>query len=155
MRLSIPGQQELEIEHILLDFNGTIANGGRLIDGVSDMINDLSALLAFHVVTADTYGSVEKQLVGTECNLVKIAAHNQDQSKLDYLNQLDPRATIAVGNGRNDRLMLKGAAIGAAILQEEGLCADALLSSDIVFKSIIDFLAALKNNNCLIATLRN
>ncbi|MFA5905594.1 MAG: hypothetical protein WC836_16810 [Desulfobacula sp.] len=41
-----------------------------------------------------------------------------------------------VGNGANDRLMLKEAAIGITVLQEEGLAVSSLLEADLKGKSL-------------------
>jgi soluble P-type ATPase len=69
IQIQIPGSQDLEIEHVLFDFNGTIAVDGHLIEGVKEKINHYSDRLAFHVITADTFGSVQKQLENVNCTL--------------------------------------------------------------------------------------
>ena len=38
LRREIPGGDSFELDHLLLDVNGTIANRARLIDGVDDRI---------------------------------------------------------------------------------------------------------------------
>lgn len=45
-----------------------------------------------------------------------------------------------MGNGRNDRLMLKNAALGVAVIQAEGGAIDAVLAADIVVGNILDAL---------------
>ena len=45
--------------------------------------------------------------------------------------------------------------LGIAILQDEGLCTETLLNSDILVRSIFDVFSFLKDSNRLIATLRN
>ncbi|MFK2822012.1 HAD family hydrolase [Arcobacter sp. YIC-80] len=155
MKINIPGREELEIKNIVFDYNGTIAVDGKLIDNISKCINEFSNRLNFYVITADTYGSVETQLANTNCKIVKIPKNNQDISKLDFVKSLDSSTVLSVGNGRNDKLMLKETALGIAILQDEGLCSETLLSSDILVKSIFDVFAYLRDENRLIATLRN
>jgi soluble P-type ATPase len=44
--------------------------------------------------------------------------------------------TAAIGNGSNDQLILKEAALGIAVLGDEGLSASAIKSADIVVKNI-------------------
>jgi soluble P-type ATPase len=61
---------------------------------------------------------------------------------------------VAVGNGRNDRLMLEAAALGIAVIGDEGLAADAMQACDIVVRHIADALALLEDPRRLIATLR-
>jgi hypothetical protein len=41
IEISIPGFGNLTIEHLVLDYNGTIAFDGELIDGVKDLLQIL------------------------------------------------------------------------------------------------------------------
>ena len=155
MKIDIPGRESVEIRNIVFDYNGTIAVDGKLIKDVSDSINELSNNFNFYVITADTFGSVEKELKGTNCEIIKIPNATQDLSKLNLVKKIGSNITLAVGNGRNDKLMLKEAVLGIGILQDEGICTETLLNSDIISKSILDVFGYLKNTNRLIATLRN
>jgi soluble P-type ATPase len=155
MIFEIPGREPIEIKHVLLDYNGTIAVDGQLIDGVDKRINELAGDIHFHVITADTYGSVEKELADTHCKVVTIRKERQDESKRDYLRKLGKDVTLSVGNGKNDTLMLKEAVIGVALIQEEGICVDALVAADIACKSIMDVFAYFKKPDRIKATLRN
>jgi soluble P-type ATPase len=154
MIIDIPGYIRLEIKHVVCDYNGTIAVDGKLIDGVRKIINELSKDITFHVITADTYGFVERELENVNCKLVKISRQNQAQSKLEYVSGIGKDHTVCIGNGNNDRLMLKEACLGIALVQEEGACVETLLSANIVCKSIIDAFDYFKEPKRLIATLR-
>ena len=103
----IPGTGPVNIQHVMFDYNGTIAADGSLLDGVGQAMNRLAHTLDFHVVTADTFGSVQAQLEGVQANVVLISSQDQDKKKLDELTRIDQRITMAVGNGVNDALMLK------------------------------------------------
>ncbi len=155
MKLEIPGREKIEIKDVVFDYNGTIAIDGLLIEGVGEYINELANVVNFHVITADTYGSVEKALANINCKVVKISKENQDFSKLDYLLNLGKETTLCVGNGKNDRLMLKESVIGIALIQDEGVCVESLLAANIACKSIMDVFAYFKEPNRIIATLRN
>ena len=155
MIIKIPGRESLDIENIVFDFNGTVAIDGKLIKEVSQNINDLSTQFKFYVITADTYGTVQKELENTNCEVIVIPKKEQDICKLNFVKELDIKTVLSVGNGRNDKLMLKETALGIAILQDEGLCTETLLNSDIVVSSILDVFGFLKDSNRLIATLRN
>jgi soluble P-type ATPase len=72
-----------------------------------------------------------------------------------FIESLGICNTIAIGNGRNDALMLKNAILGFAVMQDEGVNIQALNAADVLFASIIDALDALLIPNRLIATLRN
>ena len=155
MELEIPGGGTLQIEHLILDFNGTIAVNGEVTGGVMERLNILSDSVKIHVITADTYGSVHAQCGGMGVSVCVIGKEAQDKAKLAFLESLDARRCIAVGNGRNDALMLSQAALGFAVMQEEGLSMKAASQSDVVFKTINDALDALIYPSRLVATLRN
>ena len=155
MVFKIPGRDTVEINDVLFDYNGTIAIDGRLIEGVAESINKLAGEINFHIITADTFGSVEKALSKVDCKVVKIPEGQQDTSKLDYLHKLGKEKTMSVGNGRNDRLMLKESVIGVVLVQDEGACIEAFMAADIVCKSVMDVFAFFKTPNRMKATLRN
>lgn len=155
IRIEIPGTGPVIIQNVMFDYNGTIAADGRLLDGVGPAMNRLSHRLDFHVVTADTFGSVQAQLEGVKAKVVLISNQDQDQKKLDVLNAIGADTTMAVGNGVNDALMLKHAALGVAVLGEEGMAMPALMSADVMIRHILDVFAFFENPKRLIATLRN
>lgn len=157
MQVNIPSRPILEIKHVVLDYNGTLAIDGKLLPGVAAQINRLSrqAEVQFHILTADTFGSVVSALQGVNCEIHIIANEQQDVSKLQYIEHLGKEQVMAVGNGVNDRLMLQQAGLGIAIFQEEGLAIPSLIAADIVCKSILDAFAYLSVPQRLVATLRN
>jgi soluble P-type ATPase len=152
--ISIPGWRELRLAHLVLDYNGTLACDGRLIEGVSPLLVVLAAQLEVHIVTAETFGSVEKMFAGTRYQIFKLPTGNEEQGKLQYVRNLGVESVVCNGNGRNDRLMLKAAALGVAVQQREGLALDALLAADLVTPGIVDALELLLYPLRLVATLR-
>lgn len=155
MIYKIPGNDVIEVKNVVLDYNGTIAIDGKLINGVAPFIEELSSEFNFFVLTADTYGSVIKELADVNCEVVIIDKNNQDLEKLYFVTKLGREKTLCVGNGKNDALMLKEAVLGFAVIQEEGLCVKSLIAADVVCNSVIDVFEILKNPNRLKATLRN
>lgn len=155
IEIEISGMQKIQIEHLVLDFNGTIAINGVILEGVMERLATLSQLLRIHVLTADTYGSVDEQCAGANVSVHVIGKEKQDHEKLNFIESLGADRCVAIGNGRNDALMLSSAVLGVAILQEEGMNTKALFASDILFRSINDALDSLMNPARLIATLRN
>lgn len=154
MIIEIPGRETLDIRHIIFDYNGTIAIDGKVINGVTAKIQKLAGLVEFHVITADTYGTVEKELEGTQCNVVNLSRSNDFKSKTEYLNFLGAQHCLSVGNGFNDSALLKESKIGIALIQDEGVCVETLMAADIACKSIMDAFAYLETPNRLKATLR-
>lgn len=155
MIIAIPGFKEIEIKNLVLDYNGTIANNGELIQDVNFLINELAEKLKIYVITADTFGTVENQLKNINCEVIKISKENQNQQKLALIQKLNSNYTVAFGNGRNDELMLKEAIIGIGVLESEGIFTKNLLSADIVCKNIHNAFELFLTPNKLIATLRN
>ncbi len=155
LSVTIPGWKTLQLSHLVLDYNGTIALDGRLIEGVKPRLTALAASLTIHILTADTFGSVREALVGLPCQLAVIPVERQAEAKLAYVAELGREACVCIGNGRNDRLMLKEAALGMAVVQAEGAAAEALLAADVVSCSILEALDLLCRPLRLTATLRS
>lgn len=153
--VDIPGFGELRLAHLVLDFNGTLAVDGRLLPGVADLLNDLADQLTIHVLTADTFGSAQAALAGVRSTVSVLPPGQQDLAKRVYVHRLGAKSCVAVGNGRNDRLMLQAAGLGIALLQEEGAAVATLTAADVVCRTIQDALALLANPRRLVATLRN
>jgi len=155
LEVHVPGYGDITIEHVVFDYNGTLAIDGRLINGVGEVMVELSDILHFHVITADTFGAVHAELQGLPCEVVIIPEQRQAECKLEYASRLGLERTLCVGNGRNDRLMLKEAALGVALLQEEGVFSETLLSADLVCKHVLDVFSFLQEPKRLIASLRS
>jgi P-type E1-E2 ATPase len=155
LSLEIPGFGSLRIENLVLDFNGTLAIDGRLIPGVKPRIRRLARRLKIHVLTADTHATARDALNGLPCQTKVLAAAGQHLAKRRYVQHLGAMQTACIGNGRNDRLMLKTAALGIAVLQAEGTSREALLAADLVMPDIVDALEAFNHPLRLVASLRS
>jgi soluble P-type ATPase len=154
LEIKIPGYVDLFIEHLVLDYNGTIAVDGIPLPGVLEILSELSRSLNIHIVTADTHGSVHDHLQLENISVYILEEGNQSEQKKVFVTQLGASKTVAIGNGYNDHLMLKEAIIGIAVIQKEGLSYEALANSDLVFGSIIDALECLRYPMRLMASLR-
>ncbi|MFN2222027.1 MAG: ATPase P, partial [Candidatus Promineifilaceae bacterium] len=62
--LDIPGTGAFELHHVVMDYNGTLAADGVLLDGLAHSLTRLAEQLQLHVVTADTFGSVRQAMTG-------------------------------------------------------------------------------------------
>jgi soluble P-type ATPase len=151
----IPGFGKLTLEHLVLDYNGTLAVDGLLLPGVKGALNTLAAELVIHVVTADTFGKAAGGLEGVDCRLTVLEAGRQDRAKVNFVNQLGPDRTASIGNGRNDALMLAASALGIAVILGEGASTASLHAADIVCTDIVSALELLMHPLRLTATLRS
>ena len=152
--IDIPNFKTLKITHIVCDYNGTIATDGTVHSTIKILFEKLSINYKIHVITADTFGSVHKQLENYPVIIKVLKSNNHTQEKADYLISLDASESVAIGNGNNDADMLKEATIGIALLGDEGCAGDTLVNADLVCKSIEDALELFLYPKRLIATLR-
>jgi soluble P-type ATPase len=153
---NIPGFNEnLNIEHLVLDFNGTLAVDGKLLNGVKEILNDLAKKVTIHVLTGNTFGTVEEELKEVSCKVIALPSQNLGKEKEKYLQQLNPATVITIGNGRNDRLIVQASVIGIIVIQQEGASSEAVMAADVVCRDIFSALELLNHPLRLIATLRN
>lgn len=155
IQVDIPGYRQLQLAHLVMDYNGTLAVDGKLEAGVRDALAVLSSQLTIHIITADTFGLAAGQLKDAPVQLSVLPPGHQDVAKRDYVNRLGCAGTVAVGNGRNDRLMLQAAELGIAVALQEGAATATLAAADIVCPGIVPALELLSHPLRLTATLRS
>ncbi|WP_148688715.1 HAD family hydrolase [Methanopyrus sp. SNP6] len=156
IEVEIPGRGELRLEHLVLDYNGTIASGGKLLESVVEPLQELTEIVHVVVASADTYGTVENELNGAELDIeiYRVSAGNEREDKAELIEELGPEVCAAVGNGANDELMLKRAALSICVIGPEGACSKTLLSADVVVREPREALELLLDPKALRATLR-
>ena len=149
--VDIPGRSALELEHLVLDVNGTLTDRGRLLDGVAARLRRLQSQLEPLLVSADTFGTLDEigRELGVEVRRVSAAA-----DKLRLVEALGPTRTAVIGNGTNDAAALEVAALGIVVLGPEGTSAEALRSADVLCRSAVEALELLLDSQALVATLR-
>lgn len=152
--LEIPGFGPIHLEHLVTDFTGTLSVDGTLLPGVQEGLNSLAKTLKVHVLTADTFGVAKKELASVACDFQLLTGERHDLQKKAYVERLGAEHVIALGNGNNDRLMLKAAKIGVAVCLAEGCARDAIDSADLLVTSPLAALQLLTTPNRLKATLR-
>jgi P-type E1-E2 ATPase len=152
--IEIKGYSKIKAEHLVLDFNGTLAIDGKLIDGTKQLLELLSKHLTIHILTADTFNSSAKELSEINSKVKVLEQEFQDIQKEEYVLEIGEKTVVAIGNGLNDALMLKSAALGIAVIQKEGASAKTILNADIICQNIIDALELLINPVRICATLR-
>jgi len=155
IEIAIPGYKKLEIKYLVLDYNGTLACDGQILPGVRECLKSLAEAAQIHVLTADTFGKAASRFEDLPVRLSVLPKTDQeDIGKLEYVKRLGCEYTACIGNGRNDRLMLKESALGIAVILEEGAAAETLIAADAVFTNIISALESLMKPLRLTATLR-
>lgn len=154
LEIDIPGFGQIKCTHLVSDFTGTLSIDGRLLPGVKEQLQNIGEFLNVHIVTADTFGTVQKELVEVKCKIKLLSLSDEDVQKEQYILELGTEQVIAIGNGNNDRRMLKAARLGIAVIEGEGASSHAVAAATVVVKSITDALGLLLNPKRCKATLR-
>jgi soluble P-type ATPase len=152
-----PGQGNLEIDFILIDFEGTLASDRRVHPRAKDKINLLSKRAKIYIFVnpppppfnkGGTGGilakgekeHVEEVLKRVKAEIIYLIEGESSQKKWDLLRELGANRTVAIGNGADDVPMIEGAGLGICILGKEGTSSESLNKADVVFMSILDAL---------------
>ncbi len=140
LHMEIPGRGEYNIEFLVLDMNGTIATDGRISAKVKDKINLLAKRLRVYILTADTRGDAQEKIGRTKAELVRLDEGEEAPQKGRFIREIGAERTIAVGNGYNDQLMVKEAALGIAVIGREGAAMETISNADVVVNDVLDAL---------------
>ena len=151
LRRDIPGAESFDLDHLLLDVNGTLANRARLIDGVEDRIAHAREQLEVHLLSADTLGNLEETAARLGVDAERVTSGGE---KREYAQRLGAGRCAAIGNGLNDVPMLETVRFGIAVIGPEGAGGRALVAADAVCGSILDAFDLLLEADTTSSTLR-
>ena len=151
VRVAVPGEARLQFDHLVLDVNGTLTDRGEPIECAVGALAQLQARLSLHVVSADTFCTAEALASRLGAVYVPIVT---GADKASYVATLGAHRCVAIGNGRNDALMLEAARLGIAVIGPEGVHRSAMIAADITTLSIDEALDLLLHPQTLTATLR-
>lgn len=154
LRTEIPGREPIILHHLVLDYNGTIARDGILIEEVKDCLKALRDVLQIHILTADTHGNVRTQCKDLPVQIHTFPTGGAAAHKERFVRDLGA-GVVCLGNGFNDVQMFEAATLAIAVLDREGLCTDLLAAAHILVTSPIDGLQLLLQPDRLRATLRS
>ena len=154
IEIDIPGFGQRTLEHLVLDYNGTLALDGRVQPGVFSRLSQLKNSLKIHILTADTYGTVRTTFGHTDATVHVLTAGDECAAKAEYVRTLGPQSCACLGNGSNDAAMLMEAGLSIAVLQPEGVAMAALSAAHVLVPGIEAGLDLLLHPNRLKATLR-
>lgn len=137
---------------LVLDFTGTLSEGGRLLPGVGDRLRSLVSKVQVVVLTADTFGTAREALreLPVAVKVIRDGGH-----KAEVVKGMGPEGVVAIGNGRNDVPMMGVAGLGIAVVGPEGAAAELLSAADVVTRDIRDALDLVLDPLRLKATLRD
>ena len=153
LKVKIPGREEMVLNHLILDYNGTIAEDGFIIEGIADRLDSLSKLLHIYVITADTHGTAAQRCAGLPLEVKTFPTVQVGQIKAEEARKLSG-GVVCVGNGFNDIQMSDASDLSICVIGREGCCGALISHCDVVVTSIEDGLDLLLRTDRLRATLR-
>lgn len=154
IKMSIPGFKDICIKNIVFDYNGTLAEDGKVSDRTMEMLLLLNEHLNVFVATADTYGNVAFEFAGTGIEIRKFPSDRASYFKKETVITLGSSETMCVGNGVNDIEMSKECILSIAVIGPEGCSGKLISNCDIVVKSVDDVFDMLSKTDRIKATLR-
>lgn len=153
LALKIPGRKDLCLSHLILDYNGTIALDGKIIESVRPRLEALSKHLQIWVITADTHGTAAQTCAGLPLQVLAYPTEQVGAIKAGQAAALDG-GVACIGNGYNDIQMSDVCQLSVCVIGKEGCCGALLQHCDVVVTSIEDGLDLLLYPTRLRATLR-
>ena len=154
MIIEIPGYKTLDLDYLVLDYNGTIAADGCLMEGVAVRIREIAEFAQVSVLTADTFGTVRAECDGLPVDVRVFARDDASACKAAIVRELGAEGCVCIGNGFNDIAMFDEAALSIAITGKEGACGKLLTCADVVVANALDAFDLLLRTDRLRATLR-
>lgn len=151
----IPFAEELDIQHIVFDMNGTLAVDGEIPASIKEKLSLLAQKANLYLITADTFGTAAEQVKKIPIKLLKLDnAIMGGQQKVNFVKELGAEHCVAIGNGTNDHSMVAEAKMGIVVIGKEGASAQAISNADIIVNSGEDAIDLLLHPKRIIATLR-
>ena len=153
LTIPIPGREPLVLDHLVLDYNGTIALDGQIIPGIAQRLEQLSQVLSISVITADTHGTAARRCEGLPLQVLTYPTTEVGAIKAARVRSLEG-GVVTIGNGFNDIPMSDAADLSVCVMGPEGCCGKLVSHCDILVTSIHDALDLLLKPDRIRATLR-
>jgi soluble P-type ATPase len=138
--LQRPGQTPLEIEYLLIDYEGTLAADGRVHPKAKDKVNLLAKRISVYILAKTGQVKVEETLRKVKAEILFFTEGEASGEKLDFLRRLGPEKTVAIGNGVDNVLILEEAGFSICVIGRAGASGETLKRADMVFTDILDAL---------------
>ena len=111
IELNIPGRETIQLNHLVCDVNGTLAEDGQLYEGLPRLLNALQDRLAIHLLTADTHG--KQDIIDHQLNLqaVRVQPGNESAQKAAFSRGFTSNARFPCGHRMVKRLGRDGTSL--------------------------------------------
>jgi soluble P-type ATPase len=140
IRIQRPGQEPLEIDFILIDFEGTLASDFRIHPKAKDKLNLLAKRAKICILTSEEKKHVEEVVRKVNAEIVYLMEGESSRKKLDLLRQLGATRTVAIGSGVDDGPTIEEAVLGLCVIGKAGASSETIKYADLVFTNILDAL---------------
>ncbi|MBM4307009.1 MAG: ATPase P [Deltaproteobacteria bacterium] len=138
--LQRPGQTPLEIEYLLIDYEGTLAIDGRVHPKAKDKINLLTKRISVYILAKSEQVKVEERLRNVKAEVFFLTEGEASGEKLNLLRRLGPEKTVAIGNGMDDAPILEEAGFSICVIGRVGASGETIKRADMVVTDILDAL---------------
>ena len=142
IRIEIPGRETYEIEHVVLDYNGTAAvdgeadPGGQRPDRTAERNGEDPRADSRHI--RHSKGAVREP--GDRCDDLSKRGGSCLQSR--DRKRSSGEAWACFGNGFNDIPMFDLADLSIAVLEREGMCAALLTHATVIVRSFFRWIGS-------------
>ena len=153
LTINIPGREPFSISHLILDYNGTIAEDGEIIPGIRHRLEQLAKDLSIYVITADTHGTAARKCEGLPLQVLTFPTTEVGRIKAEEARKCTG-GVACIGNGFNDIQMSDACDLSVCVMGREGCCSALIAHTDVTVTSIQDALDLLLIPGRLRATLR-
>jgi soluble P-type ATPase len=80
IRIPIPGADDLVLEHLILDVNGTLTDRGEPIVSALRTLQELRGHLTMHLLSADTFGTAGELAASLGAEYRQVATGRESMS---------------------------------------------------------------------------
>ena len=95
MIIEIPGYKTLDLDYLVLDYNGTIAVDGLIPPAIKERLLLLGDSFKIYVLTADTHGTAAAMCDGLPLEIMTFPSGSAMDEKLRILSSLGAEHCIA------------------------------------------------------------
>ena len=153
--VQLPNGRRYEFHHVVFDYNGVLAENGRVSKEVRHLLTELASKVSVAVITADTFGTAQEELQNVpDVELIILPEDKDGTEKARYVQEWGPETTAVVGNGVNDQPMFFIAGLKICVLGPEGASSGVLAAANVIVRSPEDAIHLFLNPKRLCATLR-
>ena len=159
--IEVPSNRRIHVRRFITDYTGTLSFAGKLNVGTVDRLSRLRQLVDVMVLTSDSFGTATRELASA--GIVPVILRQEDgpadEQKIRKAATFDLHEVAAFGNGRNDRLLLRGVrdagGFAVAVDNGEGCAVETLQNAEIFVCGASNALDLLLDKTRAKATLRN